>query len=75
MSTSELIEQAQYVVDGQGKKRAIMLDIDVWERLLDRLGESELSAQFESMPSRVVHIPSVRLAPESRRPEITVTIE
>ncbi|NJM42641.1 MAG: DUF433 domain-containing protein [Anaerolineae bacterium] len=37
MSTTELLGQAQYVVDRNGKKTAVVLDISVWEKLMTQL--------------------------------------
>jgi hypothetical protein len=34
MSVTELIRTVQFVVDAQGKKKAVVLDYDIWEKLL-----------------------------------------
>lgn len=37
MSVRELLQPVQYVTDREGKKQAVLLDIDVWEELINQL--------------------------------------
>jgi hypothetical protein len=37
MSVTELVRTAQFVVDAQGKKKAVVLDYNLWEELLTLL--------------------------------------
>ena len=41
MSITELIQTAQFLVDVAGNKKAVVLDYDRWEELLDLLADLE----------------------------------
>jgi len=41
MSITELLETAQFVVDGSGNKKAAVLDFAIWEELLTLLEDLE----------------------------------
>ncbi|NPA77065.1 MAG: hypothetical protein GXN93_04920 [Candidatus Diapherotrites archaeon] len=41
MSTIEMLETAEFVVDAHGNKRAVLLDYKVWEALLTLLEDWE----------------------------------
>ena len=41
MSVTELLESAQFVVDAEGHKKAVMVDLKVWEELLTMLEDVE----------------------------------
>lgn len=41
MSTIEKLQTAEFVVDAQGNKRAVLLDYKVWEELLTLLEDLE----------------------------------
>lgn len=41
MSIAELIKTAQFVVDGDGNRRAVQLDLVVWEELITLLEDLE----------------------------------
>jgi len=45
----DLIETAEFVVNADGKKKAVMLDFSVWEDLLELLEDIEDSAEIESI--------------------------
>jgi hypothetical protein len=52
MSTVELIESAQFLVDASGHKRAVVLDLAAWREILQKLtllddDEAELQAVRE----------------------------
>lgn len=37
MSVRDLLQTVQYVTDREGKKQAVLLDIDIWEELINQL--------------------------------------
>jgi hypothetical protein len=37
MGVTELLEAAQFLVDAEGKKKAVVLDLAIWEELLTLL--------------------------------------
>jgi len=41
MSVLELLRAAQFVVDATGKKKAVLLDLPVWDELLTFLEDTE----------------------------------
>ncbi len=41
MSVTELLEAAQFLVDANGNKKAVMLDFTIWEELLTLLEDLE----------------------------------
>ncbi len=41
MSVAELLESAQFVVDADGHKKAVMVNLEVWEELLTMLEDIE----------------------------------
>ncbi len=41
MSPTELIKQAQFVVDANGNKKAVVIDLAIWEQLLTLLEDLE----------------------------------
>ena len=41
MSVAELLEAAQFLVDANGNKKAVMLDFAIWEELLTLLEDLE----------------------------------
>lgn len=45
----ELIETAEFVVNAEGEKKAVMLDFSVWEDLLNLLEDIDDSAEIESV--------------------------
>lgn len=45
MSVRDLLQTVQYVTDREGKKQAVLLDIDIWEEIINQLhlkGEEQL---------------------------------
>ena len=47
MTISQLVTSAQYVVDERGRKKAVLLDFDVWQEILSRL-EAQLLPDIEN---------------------------
>ncbi len=47
MSLSELLAAAEYVVDGSGNKKAVLLSLEVWRQLLRELATLEDAADAE----------------------------
>ncbi len=45
----ELIGAAEFVIDAEGQKKAVLLDFSVWEDLLNLLEDIEDSAETESI--------------------------
>lgn len=45
----ELLESAEFVVNADGEKKAVMLNFSVWEDLLNLLEDIEDSAEIESI--------------------------
>ncbi|MFZ1757260.1 MAG: hypothetical protein WBO46_05390 [Caldilineaceae bacterium] len=43
----ELIERAEFVVNAEGEKRAVLLDFSAWEDLLNLLEDIDDSAEIE----------------------------
>ena len=41
MSITELVESAQFLVDAGGNRKAVLLELTVWEELLNLLDELE----------------------------------
>ena len=41
MTTVELLKSAQYLVDNKGQKTAVLLDLAVWEELVNIIKEME----------------------------------
>ena len=41
MSVSELLQQAQFLVDAEGNKKAVVFDYGLWEELLPLLEDAE----------------------------------
>jgi len=41
MSDTSLLRSVQYVVDSDGHKSAVLVDLDVWEQILTLLEDSE----------------------------------
>ena len=49
MRASELMETVQFVVDAEGKKKAVMLDYAVWEEVMTLLEDREDSAEMRRL--------------------------
>lgn len=45
MTITDLITSAQFVVDNQGRKRAVLLDLTAWEEVVARLSNLENEQQ------------------------------
>lgn len=44
-----LLERAEFVVDAEGAKKAVVLDYALWEDLLELLEDMEDSAEMEAL--------------------------
>ena len=49
MSITELLKTAQFVVDGSGNRKAVQLDLPVWEELLTLLEDLEDTGEIEQL--------------------------
>ena len=47
MTVTDLITSAQFVVDNQGRKRAVLLDLTAWEEVVARLSDLENEQQSD----------------------------
>lgn len=56
MSLKELLETAEFVIDAQGNKKAVLLDFLVWKELLEQLAleEDEDLRAVREIEARVV---------------------
>jgi hypothetical protein len=49
MSIKELLESAEYLVDANGKKKAVVVDFEIWEELLTLLEDVEDSEEIKRL--------------------------
>lgn len=49
MSVTEILQTAQFVVDSDGTKRAVILDYALWEELLSLLEDAEDAAEIDHL--------------------------
>jgi hypothetical protein len=47
MGVTELLQSVQFVVDHEGKRKAVQVDLETWEELLDLLEDLEDAAEME----------------------------
>jgi hypothetical protein len=47
MSVTELIEAAEFLIDAQGNKKAVQVDLAVWEEIVTLLEQMEKDLQAE----------------------------
>jgi len=47
MSITEILASAQYLVDGKGNKKAVQVDLSVWEEIVATLTDLDDEAQWE----------------------------
>jgi hypothetical protein len=47
MSVTELLQSVQFVVDHEGKRKAVQVDLQTWEELLGLLEDMEDAADME----------------------------
>ena len=47
MTVTELLKEAQFLVDGEGKKKAVLLNFSLWEELLTLLEDLEDSEEIQ----------------------------
>ena len=45
---SELRDAAEFVVDAEGRRKAVLLDYAVWKKFLDQIEDMEDSAEIEA---------------------------
>ncbi len=48
ISVQELLAKVELVVDGQGRRKAVIIDNSIWEDLLDWIEMMEDSAEIEA---------------------------
>lgn len=72
MSITELVESAQFVVDAEGNKQAVVLDLTAWEALLKLLDEFE---DLTDVAAAVEAYEEYRRDPASARPWAEVEAE
>ena len=49
MSVAELLQSAQFVIDADGHKQAVMVGFEVWEELLTLLEDVEDAAEVQRL--------------------------
>jgi hypothetical protein len=49
MSVTELLQSAQFVVDADGHKKAVMVDVEVWDELLAMLEDVEDATEVKRL--------------------------
>ena len=49
MSIQEIVESAQIVIDAHGTKKAVLLDIALWQEILELLEDLEDAAEIEQL--------------------------
>ncbi len=49
MSRKELIEKAEFLVDADGKKKSVLVNIEVWEELITLVEDLEDTAEIQDM--------------------------
>ncbi len=73
MSIKELLESAEYLVDASGKKKAVVVDFQVWEELLTLLEDSEDAEELKHLrESRQEYVPWEQAKSELRSAGIDV---
>ncbi len=73
MSIKELLQSAKYLVDANGKKRAVLVDVQVWEELLTLLEDSEDAEEVRQLrESKPEYVPWEQAKAELRRAGIDV---
>lgn len=75
MSVSEVLQQAQFLVDAEGNKKAVVFDYSLWEELLILLEDSEDAEEIRRLREEgeaVEAIPWEEAKEELRRQGIDV---
>ncbi len=49
MNVTEMLNKAEFLVDENGNKKAIVLDMALWQELLDLLEDLEDAAEIQQM--------------------------
>ena len=64
MLLNELLQSVQYVTDNKGQKRAVLLDMSVWEQVVNQLqqDEAELKSGSNSFESEMAREEAAYLA-------------
>ena len=47
MGVTKLLQSVQFVVDHEGKRKAVQVDVETWEELLELLEDLEDAAEME----------------------------
>jgi hypothetical protein len=53
MSTSELTRHVRYVIDENGQRSAVQIDLEVWDQLLVYLADLEAVRALSEMPDTI----------------------
>ena len=53
MTVSEILEKVKFVINPNGKKSAVMVDLDVWEQIITMLEDLEDAEEMKQ--ARTVH--------------------
>ncbi|HFE66475.1 MAG TPA: hypothetical protein ENJ93_04350, partial [Chloroflexi bacterium] len=64
MLLNELLQSVQYVTDNKGQKRAVLLDMSVWEQVVNQFqqDEAELKSGSNSFESEMAREEAAYLA-------------
>jgi hypothetical protein len=49
MSVKALLQAAQFVVDAEGRKKAVMLDVAVWDELRELLAQTHVVTEQRAL--------------------------
>ena len=69
MSVAEKLQTAQFIVDADGTKRAVILDYALWEELLSLLEDAEDAAEIDRLRESGEEAISWKQAKEELRAE------
>ena len=75
MSVSEVLRQAQFLVDSEGNKKAVVFDYSLWEELLtlfEDLEDAEEIRRLREMGEGVEAVPWEQAKDELRRQGVDV---
>ncbi len=73
MSIKDLVQSAKYLIDESGKKKAVLLDLAVWEELLTLLEDNEDAEEIRQLrEAKQEYVPWEQAKSELRRAGIDV---
>jgi hypothetical protein len=72
MSITELVASAQFVVDAEGNRKAVVLDLPIWEELLNLLDELD---DLTDTAAAVAAYQEYKQDPSTARPWVEVEAE